>query len=63
MKDWVKKGLKIMRKTGVCPYCGFTVNGILRLHNSQGECELMSNVKIGELVDSTPPATAVEVVQ
>lgn len=50
MKDWVKKGLEEMGKTGECPYCGFKVDGIVVVHNAYGECHLMNNVHVGELL-------------
>lgn len=37
-KYWIKKD--------ECPGCGFKYGGILRIHNMNGECPIMSNLKV-----------------
>lgn len=48
----IKRGLEILSKTGVCPACGFRVNGVLRWHNMDGECWLMENISIRKLFNT-----------
>lgn len=50
-KEKIMEAWEEYRKTGICPGCGFNNNGIMRVHNVDGECWLLENTKIKPLLN------------